>query len=142
MAVEMQGRGPLEQLEYYVRGQAASLREYLRRGLVTTLLSGLAGLLGIALRGVDYHMIMQWLRLAQIERGVRLRHASNIRLGRGVYLDEGTYLHATPAGIEIGDNTMVMHHAELHVFNFRDLPHAFIKVGRDTFIGESVVIRG
>jgi acetyltransferase-like isoleucine patch superfamily enzyme len=35
-----------------------------------------------------------------------------------------------------------MHNAELHVFNFRDLPHAFIKVGRGTFIGESVVIRG
>ncbi|MGH2457758.1 MAG: acyltransferase, partial [Chloroflexota bacterium] len=36
----------------------------------------------------------------------------------------------------------IMHHAELHVFNFRDLPHAFIRVGRGTFIGESVVIRG
>jgi acetyltransferase-like isoleucine patch superfamily enzyme len=73
---------------------------------------------------------------------VRLRHARHIRLGSGVYLDHGVYLHATPGGIEIGDRTAVMHNAELHVFNFRGLPHAFISVGRDTFIGESVVIRG
>src|SRR5205823_15104904 len=54
-----------------------------------------------------------------IERGVRLRHARNIRLGRSVYLDQGTYLHATPGGIDIGAETMVMHNTELHVFNFR-----------------------
>jgi acetyltransferase-like isoleucine patch superfamily enzyme len=77
-----------------------------------------------------------------IEPHVRIRHARNIRLGKGVFLDQGVYLHATPGGIDIGDRTTVMHNTELHVFNFRDLPHAFIKVGRDTFIGESVVIRG
>jgi acetyltransferase-like isoleucine patch superfamily enzyme len=63
-------------------------------------------------------------------------------LGRGVYLDEGVYLHACPGGIEIGENTMVMHHAELHVYNFRDLPHAGIKIGRDSLIGEFNVLRG
>jgi acetyltransferase-like isoleucine patch superfamily enzyme len=73
---------------------------------------------------------------------VRLRHARNIRLGHGVYLDQGVYLHATPGGIEIGAGTTIMHNTELHVFNFRDLPHAFIKIGRETFVGESVVIRG
>jgi acetyltransferase-like isoleucine patch superfamily enzyme len=35
-----------------------------------------------------------------------------------------------------------MHNTELHVFNFRDLPHAFIKIGKGTFVGESVVVRG
>src|SRR2546422_6038 len=35
-----------------------------------------------------------------------------------------------------------MHNAELHVFNFRDLPHAFIRIGRRTFVGESVIVRG
>jgi acetyltransferase-like isoleucine patch superfamily enzyme len=47
-----------------------------------------------------------------------------------------------PDGIEIGAETCVMHNTELHVFNFRSLPHAFIKVGSGTFIGESVVVRG
>jgi len=142
VAISLKGRGIREQLSYYVRGQAPSVRDYLLQGLVTTLFGGLPGLLGIALRGVTYRLIMRLDGLPAIESNVRVRHARNIRLGRGVYLDHGTYLHATPGGIEIGDRTCVMHNTELHVFNFRDLPHAFIKVGRDTFVGESVVVRG
>jgi len=80
--------------------------------------------------------------IAAIENGVRLRFANHIRLGRGVYLDQGTYLHACPNGIEIGANTIVMHGAVLHVYNFRDLPHAGIKIGRDSLVGEYSVIRG
>lgn len=37
---------------------------------------------------------------------------------------------------------MVMHHAELHVYNFRDLPHAGIRIGRDSLIGEFCIVRG
>jgi acetyltransferase-like isoleucine patch superfamily enzyme len=100
------------------------------------------GLVGIGLRGVLYRLMMRLDGMPAIEANVRVRHARQIQLGRGVYLDQGVYLHATPGGIAIGDNTCVMHNAELHVFNFRDLPHAFIRIGRNTFIGESVVIRG
>jgi acetyltransferase-like isoleucine patch superfamily enzyme len=35
-----------------------------------------------------------------------------------------------------------MHHAELHVYNFRELPHAGIWIGHDSLIGEFSVIRG
>ena len=45
-------------------------------------------------------------------------------------------------GVTIGDNTFVMHGAVLHVYNFRDLPHAFIRIGRDSLIGELNVLRG
>ena len=138
----MQGSGPLDQLAYYVRGQAASFGDYLLQGVFTTLLGGLPGLPGIALRGLAYRAIMRIDGIAAIECHVRLRHARSIRLGRGAYLDQGVYLHATPGGIEIGSGTTVMHNTELHVFNFRDLPHAFIKIGRNTFVGESVVVRG
>ncbi|HKZ68619.1 MAG TPA: acyltransferase, partial [Anaerolineales bacterium] len=68
--------------------------------------------------------------------------ASHIRLGHGVYLDQGAYLHACPNGIELGPGTIVMHGAVLHVYNFRNLPNAGIKVGRDSLIGEYTVIRG
>jgi acetyltransferase-like isoleucine patch superfamily enzyme len=142
MAVEMHGGGSKDRLMYYIRGQAASLGDYLVQGLLTTVLGGIPGLPGIALRGVGYRLIMHLDGFAGIESGVRLRHARNIRLGKSVYLDHGTYLHATPGGIEIGAETVVMHNTELHVFNFRDLPHAFIKIGRGTFVGESVVVRG
>jgi acetyltransferase-like isoleucine patch superfamily enzyme len=94
------------------------------------------------LRAMAYRLIMKLEGTVAIERGVRIRFADQVRLGKGVYLDEGVYLHACPGGIEIGENTMVMHHAELHVYNFRDLPHAGIRIGRDSLIGEFNVLRG
>jgi acetyltransferase-like isoleucine patch superfamily enzyme len=142
MVVSLQGSSPADQLKFYIRGQAAGPAEYLWQGTWTTLLGGVPGLVGIGLRAIAYRLILRMDGIAAIEAGVRLRHASNIRLGHGVYLDHGVYLHATPGGIDIGAGTTVMHNTELHVFNFRDLPHAFIRIGSGCFIGESVVIRG
>jgi acetyltransferase-like isoleucine patch superfamily enzyme len=142
MAVSLKQRGLRDRLAYYVQGQAPGLGDYLLQGLLTSLLGGLPGLPGIALRGLAYRLMLRMDGAAAIECNVRLRHARNIRLGANVYLDHGVYLHGCPDGIEIGADTCVMHNAELHVFNFRDLPHAFIKIGKGAFVGESVVIRG
>ncbi len=142
MAVALRESGLLDRLAYYVRGQAAGLGPYLLQGFLTTLLGGVPGLLGIGLRALAYRFMLRMDGAAAIECGVRLRYASNVRLGRNVFLDRGVYLHGCPQGIELGDDVCVMHNAELHVFNFRDLPHAFIRVGKGSFIGESVVIRG
>lgn len=142
MVAALQGKGGRDRLAYYVRGQAPSLGDYLLQGLLTTLLGWVPGLPGLCLRGLFYRLMLSAEGLPAIESEVRLRHARGIHLGRGVYLDQGVYLHGCPEGIWLGAETCVMHNAELHVFNFRDLPHAFIRVGRGTFIGESVVIRG
>jgi acetyltransferase-like isoleucine patch superfamily enzyme len=79
---------------------------------------------------------------AAIERNVRLRFCNYITLDHGSYLDEGVYIHAGPAGVTIGSGTLVMHGAVLHVYNFRHLPHAGIRIGHDSLIGEYTVIRG
>jgi acetyltransferase-like isoleucine patch superfamily enzyme len=142
VAVALRGSGFVDRLLYYVRGQAPGPGAYLLQGALTTLLGGVPGPPGIALRGLFYRLMLDMDGFAAIECNVRLRHARHIRLGRSAYLDSGVYLHATPGGIDIGPETCVMHNTELHVFNFRDLPHAFIRIGRGTFIGESVVIRG
>ena len=83
-----------------------------------------------------------WVGFAAIENNVRLRYTNYIKLGHGAYLDQGTYLHASPRGINIGHDTIVMHGAILHVYNFRNLPHAGIEIGCDSLIGEYTVIRG
>jgi len=80
--------------------------------------------------------------VAAIEDGVRIRFADNVRLGRGVYLDHGVYLHACPGGISIGADSLVMKNAILHVYNFRDLPHSHITIGARSLIGESCILRG
>ncbi len=99
-------------------------------------------LVGIAIRSYLYPLILHMDGKAAIERNVRLRFANHIRLGRGCYLDEGVYIHACPRGVQIGPNTLVMHGAVLHVYNFRSLPNAGIRIGRDSLIGEYTVIRG
>jgi acetyltransferase-like isoleucine patch superfamily enzyme len=138
----MKDSGVADRLAFYIRGQAPTLADYLVQGLLTTLFGWIPGLPGIALRATVYRLMLHMDGLAAIEPHVRIRHARNLRLGRGAYIDQGVYLHATPGGIRIGARTTVMHNTELHVFNFRDLPHASISIGSDTFIGESVVIRG
>jgi acetyltransferase-like isoleucine patch superfamily enzyme len=110
--------------------------------LVQSLVGWIPTVVGVGLRAIVYRTIMGMEGMVAIEKGVRIRFADHIRLGKGVYLDEGVYLHACPDGIEIGDETYLMHHAELHVYNFRDLPHAFIRIGQDSLIGEFNVLRG
>lgn len=130
------------QLRLYLNRQASSLGRYILEQSLFALAGWVPTIIGIGLRGILYRLILQMDGWAAIEGGVRLRFANYIRLGHGVYLDQNTYLHACPNGIEIGANTIVMHGAVLHVYNFRDLPHAGIVVGRDSLIGEYTVIRG
>jgi hypothetical protein len=104
--------------------QANSIPRYVLEQTVMGMLGWIPTVAGIALRSLFYRLILQSQGPAAIERDVRLRFASNIRLGHGVYLDEGVYIHACPEGVEIGPNTLVMHGSVLHVYNFRGLPHA------------------
>ena len=129
-------------LSLYLSRQATSLWRYLWEQTILSLFGWVPTVVGVGLRTLAYRLIMHLHGIVAIERGVRIRFASQIRLGRGVYLDERVYLHACPGGIDIGDNTLVMHGSVLHVYNFRSLPHSGIKIGHDSLIGEYNVIRG
>ena len=129
-------------LKLYIGRQASSLPRYVLEQVVFFLFGWIPTVVGIGLRGILYRLILKMDGLAAVESGVRLRFANNIHLGHGAYLDHGTYLHACPNGIEIGAETIVMHGAILHVYNFRDLPHAGIKIGKNSLVGEYSVIRG
>ena len=132
----------MNHIRLYLSRQASNLGRY----ILEQVLQGLAGwiptILGIGARGILYRLMLKMDGLAAIEAGVRLRFASNIRLGQGSYLDQGVYLHACPKGISIGERTLVMHGSVLHVYNFRGMPHSGIAIGSDSLIGEMNVIRG
>ncbi len=132
----------MEQLKLYLSRQASSLGRYVLEQTLYLLFGWIPTVVGIGLRAFVYRLILNTNGLAAIENGVRLRFADHIRLGNGVYLDQGTYLHACPQGIEIGARSIVMHGAVLHVYNFRGLPHSGIKIGTDSLVGEYTVIRG
>jgi acetyltransferase-like isoleucine patch superfamily enzyme len=132
----------ISQIKLYLSRQASTQGRYWLEQTVMFLAGWVPSLAGIALRSVLYRLILHMDGQAAIERNVRLRFTSNISLGNGCYLDEGVYIHATPDGVEIGSNTLVMHGAILHVYNFRNLPHSWIRIGHDSLIGEYCVIRG
>lgn len=132
----------LATLRLYLTRQANSLPRYVWEQLIITLFGWIPTIVGIGVRAFVYRLILRMHGSAAIENRVRLRFASNITLGHGVYLDQGTYLHATANGIVLGDDTIVMHGAVLHVYNFRNLPNAGITIGRNSLIGEYCVVRG
>jgi acetyltransferase-like isoleucine patch superfamily enzyme len=129
-------------LRLYLNRQASSPGHYVLEQMLYAMVGWVPTVIGIGLRALLYRLVLHMDGIAAIENGVRLRFADQIRLGHDVYLDYGAYLHACPGGIHIGDNTFVMHGAVLHVYNFRELPHAFIHIGRDCLIGEFNVLRG
>jgi acetyltransferase-like isoleucine patch superfamily enzyme len=133
---------PRKSITLYLERQASSVGRYILEQSLYFLFGWIPTIIGISIRGVIYRLIINMEGWAAIENGVRLRFADHIRLGHGVYLDQRTYLHACPDGISIGSRSIVMHGAVLHVYNFRDLPHAGIQMGEDSLIGEYSVIRG
>src|SRR5215212_1181118 len=132
----------LNNVRLYMDRQASSPFRYILEQTLMFLLGWIPTILGVGVRGLFYRLILRMEGLAAIESRVRLRFADQIKLGQGVYLDEGVYLHACPQGIEIGPRTIVMHGAVLHVYNFREMPQSGIKIGSDSLIGEYSVIRG
>ncbi len=131
----------MNRLALYIQRQAASLPRYLLEQGVMTLCGWVPTVVGVAVRAVLYRLILSMDGLVAIENGVRLRYASGIHLGSGVYIDEGVYIHALPNGVTIGANSYVMHHAELHVYNFRALPNAGIRIGKNCLVSEFNVMR-
>ena len=119
----------LDTISLYVRRQANNPLRYIWEQSWLFLLGWIPTIVGIAIRAVLYRLIMKMDGMAAIENGVRLRFTSNIRLGQRVYLDQGTYLHACPNGITIGDDTLVMHGSVLHVYNFRGMKQSGIHIG-------------
>ncbi len=129
-------------LQLYLSRQASGLGHYILEQLLFLLIGWVPTIVGVGLRGLLYRLILNMDGVAAIENNVRLRFANHITLKNGVYLDQGSYLHACPSGIELGEDSIVMHGAVLHVYNFRDLPNSGIKIGRDCLIGEYSIIRG
>lgn len=142
MTGEKSEKTALSSVKLYLDRQADTPGRYALEQFMYMLFGWVPTIVGIALRGIFYRLILKMEGLAAIENNVRLRFANRIVLGHGSYLDQGVYLHACPSGIQIGENTIVMHGAVLHVYNFRDLPNAGIRIGRDSLVGEYSVIRG
>lgn len=132
----------VEALGFYLASKTASLPRYALSETLQALVGWVPGVAGIALRGVLYKAILRADGLPAIEDHVRINRPEDIALGRGVYIDHGVYLHGAPGGLSIGERSWIMTGCRLHVFNYRGIAHAGIRIGRRTFLGEGSIVRG
>ena len=126
----------------YIETRASSVWRYVWNGCVLAVFAWIPGLVGLGVRAVAYRLILRARGLPAIERGVRLRRPEDIMLGAGVFIDTGVLLDAGPGGLGIGDESVIMSGCTLQVYNHRCLPHAGIRIGRRTFVGEHTLMRG
>lgn len=129
-------------LRFYLRSKTSSLWRYAISETLQALLAWIPGVPGIGLRGVAYKLVLKSTGLPAIEDHVRINRPEDITLGRSVYLDHGVYLHGAPGGLHIGDFSWIMNGCRLHVFNYRGIGHAGIRIGSRTFVGEGTIMRG
>jgi hypothetical protein len=94
--------GTWANLGLYIRRQAAGPGRYILEQLVFALAAWVPTVVGVALRALLYRLILHMDGMAAIEDGVRIRYASHIWLGKGVYIDNGVYLLPVPAGFPSG----------------------------------------
>jgi acetyltransferase-like isoleucine patch superfamily enzyme len=132
----------LDALRFYLRSKTGKPLNYVASETLQALLGWVPGVVGIGLRGICYKLVLRADGLPAIEDHVRINRAEDIVLGRGVYIDHGVYLHGAPGGLSIGDSSWIMTGCRFHVFNYRGIPQAGIRIGKHTFIGEGSIIRG
>jgi len=129
-------------LRFYLASKSSSPWHYAVSETLQALLAWIPGIVGIGLRGLAYKLVLDAKGLPAIEDHVRLVRTEDIHLGRSVYVDHGVYLHGGQGGLIIGDGSWLMAGCRLHVFNFRGIAHAGIRIGRRTFLGEETLMRG
>jgi acetyltransferase-like isoleucine patch superfamily enzyme len=129
-------------LRFYLRAKTTSLWRYAMSETLQGLLGWIPGIPGVGLRAVAYKLFLTTDGFAAIEDHVRIHRPEDIQLGASVYLDHGVYLHGGTGGLTIGAGSFIMNGCRLHVFNYRDLTQAGIRLGRRTFLGEGSTMRG
>ncbi len=139
---EFPQKSTLQLVRWYMLDQSTSVGRYILESILFAAIAWIPTIVGIALRACFYRLILTCRGPVVIEDGVRLRQSANIRLGRGVYLDHGVWLHAGHPGIEIGEFSQVMQHAEIRIVNPDHSPNSGVRIGKNCYIAAFTIIRG
>ncbi len=125
----------------YIRTRARSLWRYLIEQGVQWLVGWVPGPFGLLLRSVLYRpLLARGSQNAYVESGVELFHMDGIRMGRSVYVDRFSRLHASVARIELGAGTRIMRGAYLCSYVSNAQPGEGIVIGSNCWIGVDNVL--
>ena len=126
----------------FLKTQSTSLPRYCLEQLIFGLFSRVSSILGIILRSFFYKLVISAKSFPVFEQGIIIKQAKYLTLGKNVFIDSNVYLHGGKNGINIGNNSRIMHQAELNVYNFRNLKNSKINIGDNCVVGPYSIITG
>ncbi len=140
VSINTEKGSPLQRYRKRVAGKT-SWGSFLAYELAVTLLVPVGGALGLLLRKVFFPGLFAHCGAGVVfGRHLTLRQPKKVSLGAGTLLDDFVTLDAksdhSPA-IEIGEGSLVSRNSKLSTGYF-----GYVKVGRNTIIGDSVVVHG
>lgn len=125
----------------YLDTRAATPTRYILEQGAQWLSGWLPGPAGMLVRKFLYGILMAPGSASPVtESGVEFMHMDNIRFGHSVYVDRLSRLHASRAGIELGECTRVMRGAYLCSYVSNARPGEGIKTGARCWIGVNAVL--
>jgi len=125
----------------YLRTRARNVGRYLLEQGTQWLVSWIRGPLGLVIRSGLYRPLLgSGSQSAYVESDVELFHMDNIQLGRSVYVDSLSRLHASVARIELGAGTRVMRGAYLCSYVSNARSGEGIVTGENCWIGVDAVL--
>jgi acetyltransferase-like isoleucine patch superfamily enzyme len=125
----------------YLRTRARNVGRYLLEQGLQALVSWIPGPLGMMVRSGLYRpLLANGSGSAFVESGVELFYMDSIRLGRSVYVDRLSRLHASVARIELGTGTRVMRGAYVSSYVSNARAGEGIVTGMNCWIGVDAVL--
>ena len=135
------GRTTAGAFRKYLDTRAATPAHYVLEQGAQWLFGWIPSPVGMLVRKILYSPLMAHGSASPVaENGAEFMHMNNIRLGHSVYLDRLSRLHASRAGIELGDCTRVMRGAYLCSYVSNARPGEGIRTGARCWIGVNAVL--
>lgn len=136
------GESPLQRYTRLTVGEGASLFDLVWHELLLGLCTSLPGIPGLGLRGLLYPTLFPgFARGAHVGRSVTLRCPRQIRLERGVIIDDLAQLVATSRrrdAITVGHDSMIRSFAMVNA----GPPDGYVHIGSHSGIGQGTILYG
>lgn len=128
-------------LRHYLESRASSLSRYIVEQLAQAFFSWWPLLPGIGARAMCYRPLLgKGSNWPIVEQAVEFLHMGEIVLGRGVYVDRHSRLHASRARIILGEATRVMRGAYLCSYVSEPREGEGIQTGSSCWLGINCVL--
>jgi len=131
-------------LSVYIHSLASSPGRYALEQGVQALCGWIPTIAGIGIRAALYSFLISSKSTGTllVEAGSDIRYFNRISAGKRVYIDRNVRMHASPAGIELGNDVKIFFGSYLCTFTSDMVEGEGIHIGNSCWIGIQTVLHG